>query len=117
MNEKILGKVACPVCGFPSVLKETKKGKAYVACSDGCSQCFSRSVVGDAGLRGMAGLEVEKQGRKRVGGAGEVGSQKVPEEKAPDRQKNAVTVTHHTSDGVTTKSETTIFDKLGELLK
>lgn len=108
MNEKSLGKIDCPVCGFVADLKETKKGKAYVTCGECGSQTFARGFVADSKLRGKINTQIEQtQERKPVitlhNNTPKIEAQKpnVTEAEKPKAEE----------------AENTIFDMLGGLLK
>lgn len=46
-----LGEASCPICGGAAELKQAKTTRLYIACDNGCSQCFSRSRSGDRHMR------------------------------------------------------------------
>lgn len=53
MQKKIIGHIACQVCGHADAdVKEDKNGHAFVFCSDCAAQTFTRNDFRDRKLRG-----------------------------------------------------------------
>lgn len=108
MSNESIGKVDCPVCGFECDLKVTKKGKAYVNCGECGSQTFARGMVADKKLREK--IRAIENAAAAVDTAADIPAPQVKPKAAP-----AVTVTRHSSEGVTVKKEKTVFDYLTDL--
>lgn len=88
-----LGRCDCPVCGADAPIRETKKGKAYITCTECGTQIFARGAGADANIRGRSKAKpaqpvTEQLGAADLGRAARVESaQPAPAPAVPAKEK------------------------------
>lgn len=112
MAKEDIGRCDCPACGGDAAVRVSSSGFAYVVCDDCVLQMFSRGPKSDACIRRRIRHGAPASAPPAVAPVRESTAQSVPEEKPA--QAAAVTRRVHTSDG---RTETTIFDHIGEFFK